>query len=90
VSPYATAVVLLSAAQQAISATYCYIRFNATGQTGYLLGALGGAALGVYGLGCLMFAGDKSGISKYHKFDKHTSGFPFNNAESYRAKKKNL
>jgi len=90
VSPYASAVLLLSAVYNSVSASYCYIRFYSTGQTGYLLGFLGSAVFGVYGLGCLMFAGDKSGISKYHHFDKHTSGFPFNNSESYRSKKKNL
>lgn len=39
---------------------------------------------------CVMFAGDKAMISKYHKFDQSTSGFPFTNSQSYRSKKKAL
>lgn len=89
-SPYANAVLLLSSAHNAVAASYAYGWFYSTGQTGFLLGCLGSAALAVFGLWCLMFAGDRSNISKYHHFDKATSGFPFKNSGSYRAKKRDL
>lgn len=55
-----------------------------------MLGCIGSSALAVFGLYCVMFAGDSAMISKHHRFDQSTSGFPFKNAESYRAKKKAL
>lgn len=45
------------------------------------------AALALY---CVLFAGDPAMTSRYHKFDQGTSGFPFKNSQSYRAKKKAL
>ena len=89
-SPYANAVLLLSALHHVTSACYCYGRYSAIGQTAFLMGCLGSSTFAVLGLWCLLFADDKTKTSKYHHFDKHTSGFPFTNQESYRAKKKGL
>ncbi|OLN88550.1 hypothetical protein CCHL11_01972 [Colletotrichum chlorophyti] len=90
VSPYANAALVLSSFHHASAAFYCYSRFLRTGQTAFVLGCLGSAALAVSGLWCLMFAGDKSRRSKKHGYDKDTSSFPFKNTESYRTKKKGL
>jgi hypothetical protein len=90
ISPYANAVILVSLFHHASSAFYCYSRYSWTGETGYLLGCLGSATFTAFGLLCVMFAGDKAMTSKYHHFDQSTSGFPFKNTQSYRAKKKAL
>ncbi|CCT63426.1 uncharacterized protein FFUJ_00994 [Fusarium fujikuroi IMI 58289] len=89
-SPYASAAVLISTLHHASSAFYCYGRYSWTGETGFLLGCLGSAAFATFGLYCVLFAGDTAMTSRYHKFDQSTSGFPFKNSQSYRAKKKAL
>ncbi|CAG7564618.1 unnamed protein product [Fusarium equiseti] len=89
-SPYASAAVLVSTLHSVSSAFYCYGRFAWTGETGFLLGCVGSAIFATFGLYCVMFAGDKAMTSRYHKFDQSTSGFPFKNSQSYRAKKKAL
>ncbi|KAM5355812.1 hypothetical protein ACJ41O_002458 [Fusarium nematophilum] len=89
-SPYASAAILISTLHHASSAFYCYGRFAWTRETGYLLGCVGSFVLAAWGLYCVMFAGDKAMTSRYHKFDQSTSGFPFKNSQSYRAKKKAL
>lgn len=90
ISPYASAVVVVSIFHHASSGFYCYGRYTWTHETGYLLGCIGSCVFFTMGLYCAMFAGDKAMISKYHHFDQSTSGFPFENAESYRSKKKAL
>ncbi|KPM34981.1 hypothetical protein AK830_g11590 [Neonectria ditissima] len=90
VSPYASATILISTIHHASAAFYCYGRFAWTGETGYLLGCVGSAVFASFGLYCVMFAGDKAMVSRYHHFDQSTSGFPFKNSESYRSKKKAL
>jgi hypothetical protein len=90
VSPYASAAVLVSFLHHAAGAYYCWARYSWTGETGYALGCAGSTALAAFGLYCVMFAGDAAMVSKHHKFDQSTSGFPFKNAGSYRAKKKAL
>ncbi|RSL51226.1 hypothetical protein CEP54_011552 [Fusarium duplospermum] len=89
-SPYASAAVLISMLHHASSAFYCYGWFAWTRETGYLLGCVGSAIFATFALYCIMFASDKAMISRYHKFDQSTSGFPFKNSQSYRAKKKAL
>lgn len=81
---------IVSALHHAASGFYCYGRFLWTGETGYLLGCIGSSIFGVFGLYCVMFAGDSAMVSKYHHYDQSTSGFPFKNAQSYRSKKKAL
>lgn len=90
VSPFANAAIIITTFHHAVSAFYCYSHYAWAGQTGFLLGCLGSTAFATFGLYCVMFAGDKAMISKYHKFDQSTSGFPFKNKESYRSKKKAL
>ncbi|CAI6051156.1 hypothetical protein V2G26_014263 [Clonostachys chloroleuca] len=90
ISPYASAVLIVSIFHHTSSALYCYGRYTYTGETGFMLGLLGSGFFAIFALYCVMFAGDKAMISKYHKFDQSTSGFPFKNSESYRAKKKAL
>ncbi|KAJ4271835.1 hypothetical protein NW762_000541 [Fusarium torreyae] len=89
-SPYASAAVLISTLHHTTSAFYCYGRFAWTRETGFLLGCVGSAIFATFGLYCVMFAGDTAMTSRYHKFDQSTSGFPFKNSQSYRAKKKAL
>ncbi|KAF4455492.1 hypothetical protein F53441_2282 [Fusarium austroafricanum] len=89
-SPYASAAVLISTLHHASSSFYCYGRYSWTGETGFLLGCVGSAIFATFGTYCVMFAGDKAMTSRYHKFDQSTSGWPFKNSQSYRAKKKAL
>ncbi|KAF4991369.1 hypothetical protein FGRMN_7868 [Fusarium graminum] len=89
-SPYASAAVLISTLHHVTSAFYCYARFAWTRETGFLLGCIGSAIFATFGVYCVMFAGDTAMTSRYHKFDQSTSGFPFKNSQSYRAKKKAL
>ncbi|TKW52603.1 hypothetical protein CTA1_12729 [Colletotrichum tanaceti] len=90
VSPHANAALVLSSIHHASVAFYCYSRYLRTSQTAFVLGCLGSAVFAVFGLWCLMFAGDKSRHSKKHGYDKDTSSFPFKNTESYRTKKKGM
>ncbi|KAH7170900.1 hypothetical protein EDB81DRAFT_183046 [Dactylonectria macrodidyma] len=90
VSPYASATILISTFHHASAAFYCYGRYTWTGESGYLFGCMGSAIFASFGLYCVMFAGDTAMVSRYHKFDQSTSGFPFKNTQSYRSKKKAL
>jgi hypothetical protein len=83
-------VLVVSIFYHASSGFYCYGRYSWTQETGYLLGCIGSGVLFAMGLYCVLFAGDKAMISRYHRFDQSTSGFPFKNSESYRSKKKAL
>ncbi|KAF5241336.1 hypothetical protein FAUST_4018 [Fusarium austroamericanum] len=89
-SPYAAAAVLISTLHHVSSAFYCYGRYAWTDETGFLLGCAGSTIFATFGIYCVLFAGDKAMTSRYHKFDQSTSGFPFSNSQSYRAKKKAL
>ncbi|KAF4124009.1 hypothetical protein GMORB2_5725 [Geosmithia morbida] len=90
ISPYANAVLIVATLHHAPASIYCYWRYNGTGQMGFLLGSLGSGFFAAGALYCVMFAGDQAMISKHHRFDQSTSGFPFSNSTSYRAKKKAL
>lgn len=88
-TPYANAVVLVSALYHAASASYAYTRYNTTGQLAYLFGCLGGSALAAFGLWVLMFAGEKKRrVSRRTGADKDTSGWPFKNAEADKKKRR--
>ncbi|KAI8212686.1 hypothetical protein K4K54_008754 [Colletotrichum sp. SAR 10_86] len=80
---------VLTSLHHASAAFYCYSRYLRSDQTAFVLGCLGSTVFAVFGLYCLMFAGDKSRRSK-KGYDKDTSSFPFKNAESYKSKKKGL
>ncbi|KAH7328984.1 hypothetical protein B0I35DRAFT_473634 [Stachybotrys elegans] len=90
ISPYASAAILVALMHHASAAFYTYARYSWTGETGYLLGCIGSSVLAAFALYCVMFAGDTAMISRYHRFDQSTSGFPFKNSHSYREKKKGL
>jgi len=90
VSPYASAVILISTLYHSGAAFYSYMRFNGTGQTGFVLGCIGSSLLATFGVWCLMFGSTPSRISKRTGADKRTSGFPFNNAEAAKKKSKGL
>jgi hypothetical protein len=90
VSPYANAVLVISTAYHATVGFYCYGWYTWSGETGYGLGCLGSSLFASFALYCVMFAGDKAMVSRNHKFDQSTSGFPFSNSQSYKAKKKAL
>ncbi|KAI1855480.1 hypothetical protein JX266_000345 [Neoarthrinium moseri] len=90
ISPYATATILITMLHHGFSAFYCWAKYNETDQTGFVLGFGGSAALGAFGLWCLLFGGDKARISKRTGADKRTSGFPFSNSEAEKRKKKGL
>ncbi|KAI3337834.1 hypothetical protein F4824DRAFT_500083 [Ustulina deusta] len=85
-SPYAAPVLLLTTLHHGASAFYGWSRYTATGQTGYLLGFAGNAALASFGTWCLLFGGEKARVSRRTGADKRTSGFPFPNAEADRRK----
>lgn len=90
VSPYASAALVVSVLHHGSAGIYCYTRFLWGGDMGFVLGCIGSSVLTVWALYCVVFAGDEAMTSRYHKFDQSTSGFPFKNSESYRAKKKAL
>ncbi|KAI5466135.1 hypothetical protein BGZ63DRAFT_123440 [Mariannaea sp. PMI_226] len=90
ISPYASAAILISTFHHASAAFYCYGRYSWSGEMGFALGCLSSSIFASFGMYCVMFAGDKAMTSRYHRFDQGTSGFPFKNSESYRAKKKAL
>ncbi|AEO53605.1 hypothetical protein MYCTH_2087774 [Thermothelomyces thermophilus ATCC 42464] len=89
-TPSASAAVLLTTLYHAAAAFYAYTRYHATrGLTAYLLGCLASSVLAAYGLGVLLFAGDRNRrVSRRTGADKSTSGWPFKNAEADKKKKK--
>ncbi|KAL5596977.1 hypothetical protein BROUX41_006350 [Berkeleyomyces rouxiae] len=90
VSPYASAIMLISALHHAATASYCYGMYTWANQSAFAFGLLVSAFLSVVGLGCFMFAGDTSTVSKNLHLDKATSSFPFKNAEAYHEKKSRI
>jgi hypothetical protein len=62
------------------------MRFNESGQTGFILGCIGSSLFAAFGLWCLLFAGIPARISKRTGADKRTSGFIFKNAEADKRK----
>ena len=88
VSPYGTAVVLISMLYHSSAGFYSYIRFHESGQTGFILGCIGSSLLGAFGLWCLLFGSTPGRISKRTGADKRTSGFPLRNAEADKRKAK--
>lgn len=87
-SPYASAVILVSSLYHGSAAFYSYARFRFYGETGYMLGCIGSSLLAAFGLWCLLFGGESARLSKRTGADKHTSGFPFKNAEADKKKRK--
>ncbi|KAI0004667.1 hypothetical protein F4779DRAFT_599586 [Xylariaceae sp. FL0662B] len=81
-SPYTTPVLLLTTLHHGSAAFYCWARYAATSQTGYVLGFVGSAPLASFGLWCLLFAGTGAGSGR-----ARVSGFPFRNAEADRKRK---
>lgn len=79
--------ILVSSLYHSTTAFYSYNKFNATGQTGFLFGAIGSSIFAAFGLWCIMFGSD-SHISKRTGADKRTSGFPFGNREASKRKAK--
>ncbi|KAK4193307.1 hypothetical protein QBC35DRAFT_481180 [Podospora australis] len=90
VSPYANAVVLMSALYHTLMAIYSYTQYSSIrgAPSAYLLGCVGSSALAVFGLWVLLFAGDKRRISKRTGADKNTSSWPFKNSEADKKKHK--
>ncbi len=89
-SPYASAVILISSLYHSASAFYGYMKFYEAGQTGFVLGCMGSSVFAAFGLWCLLFASGPSRISKRTGADKRTSGFPFKNAGAEKRKPKAL
>lgn len=77
ISPYASAVILVTTLHHASAAFYCWRKYSGTDQTGFLFGFAGSAFMAAFGLWCAMFGGDKTRLSKKTGADKRTSGFPF-------------
>ncbi|KAI0125561.1 hypothetical protein BJ170DRAFT_684823 [Xylariales sp. AK1849] len=89
-SPYATAILLITTLHHGFSAFYCWVKYNGTDQTGFLLGFAGSASLAAFGLWALLFGSGKGRHSKRTGADKRTSGFPFGNSEAAKRNKKGL
>ncbi|KAH6648394.1 hypothetical protein BKA67DRAFT_362704 [Truncatella angustata] len=85
-SPYASAVLLITTLHHGAAAFYCWARYNGTSQTGYLLGFVGSVALAAFGTLTLVFASEKPRLSRRTGADKRTSGWPFPNAEADKRK----
>ncbi|KAI4596191.1 hypothetical protein KJ359_005698 [Pestalotiopsis sp. 9143b] len=88
ISPYAAATLLVTTLHHGSAAFYCWSKHTETGQTGFLLGFVGSAALAAFGTWCLLFGGEKARISRRTGADKRTSGWPFPNAEADKRKVK--
>ncbi|KKA27520.1 hypothetical protein TD95_001828, partial [Thielaviopsis punctulata] len=88
VPPYANAVMLISTLHHASVAWYCYSYYISSDQGAFAFGALLSAFFATIGLGCFLFADDKSMVSKNLHLDKATSSFPFKNQGAYRDKKR--
>jgi len=88
-APYAGPILLVTTLFHFTSTIYCYVRYTNSGQTGYVLGALGYGAVACLGGWCSMF-GFSSRVSARTGEDKRTSGFLFPNTRAYdkRADKK--
>ncbi|KUJ07944.1 uncharacterized protein LY89DRAFT_344733 [Mollisia scopiformis] len=89
-APYAVPTLTISFFYHAAMAIFCYARYNTSGQTTFILGALGSGGLAAIGLWCILFASSSGRISRKTGADKRTSGFPFQNKESASAKKKQM
>jgi hypothetical protein len=89
-APYAVPTLTISFIYHAAMAFYCYGNFSTTGQSAFVLGALGSGGFAAMGLWCLLFASSSGRISRKTGADKRTSGFPFGNKESAAAKKKQM
>ncbi|KAE8452393.1 hypothetical protein EG329_001093 [Mollisiaceae sp. DMI_Dod_QoI] len=89
-APYAVPTLTISFFYHSAMAIFCYARWSTSGQSAFVLGAVGSAALAVIGLWCILFASSSGRISRKTGADKRTSGFPFKNKESASAKKKQM
>lgn len=69
---------------------FCYARYSTSGQTAFILGAVGSGGLAAVGLWCILFASSSGRISRKTGADKRTSSFPFKNQESASSKKKQM
>lgn len=81
---------LISALHHASVSWYCYSHYIWAGQGAFAFGALFSGFFAVVGLGCFLFADDKSMVSKNLHLDKATSSFPFKNEGAYRDKKSRI
>jgi len=89
-APYAVPVLTISMVYHSAMAFYCYARYTGSGQTTFILGAIGSGALASVGLWCMLFASTSGRISRKTGADKRTSGFPFASKESASAKKRQM
>ncbi|KAK2626943.1 hypothetical protein QTJ16_004118 [Diplocarpon rosae] len=87
-APYAVPTLTISFIYHSAMGFYAYARYAATGQTSFILGALGSGGLASVGLWCILFASTSGRISRKTGADKRTSGFPFSSKEAASAKKK--
>ncbi|KAK6586154.1 hypothetical protein PZA11_001211 [Diplocarpon coronariae] len=87
-APYAVPTLAISFIYHSAIGFYAYARYASTGQTSFVLGALGSGGLAAVGLWCILFASTSGRISKKTGADKRTSGFPFSSKEAASAKKK--
>ncbi|OQO05135.1 hypothetical protein B0A48_08155 [Cryoendolithus antarcticus] len=82
----------IAAVFQALAAFYLYTQLFSSTSTGisfaFSAGLVGNLALFCFGTWVLLFAGEPGRRSKSTGADKRTSGFPFENRESAREKKK--
>ncbi|KAI1259830.1 hypothetical protein F5Y18DRAFT_288808 [Xylariaceae sp. FL1019] len=78
-TPYAAPVLLITTLHHASCAFYSWARYSATGETGFVLGFVGSAAMAAFGTWCLLFGGEKARISKRTGKDKRTSQLLFRN-----------
>lgn len=81
-APYALPVLYITALMHTLSNIYCYTRYVNSGQSGYLLGAIGYGALACLGAWNLVFGGS-SRVSARTGQDKRTSSFLFPNSQAY-------
>lgn len=81
-APYAQPIVLVTFLFHATSTIYCWVRYTASGQTGYILGSIAYGGLACLA-GFLIIFGGTSRVSSRTGEDKRTSGFPFSNTSAY-------
>lgn len=81
-APYAVPILQVTTLFHVSSAIYCYTRYSNSGQSGYVLGAIGYGGLALFGAWAIMF-GSSSRVSSKTGEDKRTSSFMFPNKSAY-------
>lgn len=87
-APYAVPTLTLTSIFHAACAFYNYTWFAWNGQAAFGVGVFGSAVLASVGLWCILFASSHGRINRTTGADKRMTGFPFNNIEADKKRRK--